>query len=44
MFLNGYISGLISSPFVYLYDIKKTNAQTNNNNKIKYIYNGIINR
>lgn len=35
MFFNGYISGLISSPFVYLYDIKKTNTQTNNNNKIK---------
>ena len=35
MFFNGYISGLLSSPFVYLYDIKKTNAQTDNKNKIK---------
>ena len=35
IFMNGYISGVVSSPFVYLYDIKKTNAQTNNNNKLK---------
>jgi len=39
LFSNGYISGIISSPFIYLYDIKKTNAQTDNNNKIKdYIF------
>lgn len=44
MFFNGYISGLISSPFVYLYDIKKTNAQTDNNNKIKdYIFKSKFN-
>lgn len=35
MFINGYIAGIVSSPFVYIYDIKKTNVQTNNNNKLK---------
>jgi len=35
MFINGYVAGIVSSPFVYIYDIKKTNVQTNNNNKLK---------
>lgn len=44
IFISGFVAGLATSPFVYMYDIKKTNAQTNNNNRLKdYIYKSKFN-